>query len=678
MKKPVVPFWIRSYFCFFLANWAVFELLRVIFLYVFRGALTPQHYHELWTTFYIGAKFDFRLAGAVAAPLGLYLALCAFWRGARKAKKLMCWFCALLEAAVMLVYFADFAHYSYISMRITASVFKYSENALISAQMMWQTYPVIWILLGLLLWGTLGYFFTKKLLVRAFEREDGYRWKGKLGWFFAGLLITAALMFGQISQYPLRWSNAYHSTNNFICNLTLNPAVNLFDTYRFAQSKDYSEEAAREYYPEVAKYLQVDKPDAETLNYLRVIKGSKTPKDYNVVVIFMESFAWNKSSFTNPDLDPTPFAKKLAERSILFTNFFTPTSATARAVFATLTGLPDVSAIKTSSRNPFIVDQHVVANALSDYEKYYFIGGSSSWGNIRGVIEHNLADIHMYEEGKFQNERRNDVWGISDLDLFREANRILEEDQQKTKKPFFAIIQTAGYHRPYTIPEDNAGFVPDTKLTEEQAHKRSFVSVAEYNSLRLSDHFLAEFFRLAEKSEYYKNTLFVIFGDHGLAAPESENMPRGYVEWNLINHQVPLILAGPVVKHPRVIERTASQVDILPTIMGFLGRAYFTRAIGRDALNDRLEPGAFIYSWAQTPHPIGFVQGEYYYQILDTDGKDGLYKFGAEDFSRDLSKEQPQRYKHMKNMALGLYETSRYLLYHNQKVADQDQLKENV
>lgn len=219
----------------------------------------------------------------------------------------------------------------------------------------------------------------------------------------------------------------------------------------------------------------------------------------------------------------------------------------------------------------------------------------------------------------------------------------------------------------YTIPEDNAGFERETKPTEEQVKKRSFVSVDEYNSLRLSDHFLKEFFKLAEQSQYYKNTLFVIFGDHGLAAPESENMPRGYVEWNLINHQVPLILAGPVVKKPQVIHTTASQVDVLPIVMGFLGRGYKTRAIGRDMLNGKYEPGALIYGWAQNPHPIGFVQGEYYYQILGEDGQEGLYKYGAADFNRDLSKEDPKRFEHMKNMALGLYETSKYLLYNNQK-----------
>lgn len=677
MKKLAVPGWIKSYFTFFLVNWFVFGVFRVIFLGVFHAALPADPWTELWTTFYIGAKFDFRLAAFLSAPLGLYLTVCAFWKGARYINKGIAALYGLLEAAVLLVYFADFAHYAYISMRINYSIFKYVENPIISLQMAWETYPLVWAVLALLLCACIGYFFVLRLLKKAFAIEGNYRWKGKLAWFFAGLLITGALGFGQISQYPLRWSNAYHSTNQFICNLTLNPILNIFDTARFVKADSFDEDKTRAYYDQVSAYLQAENPNADSLTFARTVADAPKEKqhDYNVVVIFMESLAWNKISFTNPDLNPTPFVKELADKSILFTNFFSPTSATARAVFATVTNIADVSSFKTSSRNPLIVDQHVIINALKDYEKYYFIGGSANWGNIRGVLEHNIDDIHMYEEGKFQNEHRNDVWGISDLDLFREANRVLTEEQEESGKPFFAFIQTAGYHRPYTIPEDNAGFELDTTITEEQAHKRSFVSVAEYNSLRFSDHALHEFFKLAEKAPYYKNTIFFIFGDHGLSAPQSENMPRGTVELNLINHQIPLIIAGGPIKTPRVITKTASQVDILPIAMGLLGRGYKTRALGRDVLttNANAEPGALIYGWAHAPHVIGFVQGDYYYHSRGE--QEGLYKYAAENFNEDLSAQEPKRFEHMKKLAHGLYETARYSYYHNQKKNFQEETK---
>ena len=123
MKKLVVPRWIKSYALFILGNWAVFELLRLVLLYAFRGALTPQHYHQLWKTFYIGAKFDMRLACAVAIPLGLYLTVYAFWHKASYIKKPICWLYGIIEIAVMLVYAADFGHYAYISMPLGIQVF---------------------------------------------------------------------------------------------------------------------------------------------------------------------------------------------------------------------------------------------------------------------------------------------------------------------------------------------------------------------------------------------------------------------------------------------------------------------------------------------------------------------------------------------------------------------------
>ena len=674
MKKITIPGWIKAYFIFFFANWLMFGVFRIIFLGVFHAALPANPWSELVTTFYIGAKFDFRLAAFLSAPLGIYLTVYAFWKGVRYINKGIAVLYGLLEAAVLCVYFADFGHYSYISMRINSSILKYIENPLISLQMAWETYPVVWGTLALLICAVAGYLFVYRLLRKVAPQKDSYRWKGKLAWFLGAFLLSAALGFGQISQYPLRWSNAYHSTNQFICNLTLNPILNIFDTARFVKADSFSEEQTRNYYDEVSKYLQAQNPDSQTLSFARTVPAGAQPHDYNVVVIFMESLAWNKISLTNPDLNPTPFVKELADKSILFTNFFSPTSATARAVFATVTNIPDVSSFKTSSRNPLVVDQHVIINALKDYEKYYFIGGSANWGNIRGVLEHNIDGIHMYEEGKFQNETRNDVWGISDLDLFREANRILTQEQQESGKPFFAFIQTAGYHRPYTIPEDNAGFEA-VDIGEELAHKRSFVSVAEYNSLRFSDHALREFFKLAEKSPYYKNTIFLIFGDHGLAAPQSENMPRGTVELNLINHQIPLIIAGAPIKTPQVIKKTASQIDILPIAMGLLGRSYQTRALGRDVLtaNADAEPGALIYGWAHAPHVIGFVQGDYYYHSRGD--QEGLYKYAADNFMEDLSSKEPARFEHMKKLAHGLYEASRYSYYHNQKKNTQEEAK---
>ena len=172
------------------------------------------------------------------------------------------------------------------------------------------------------------------------------------------------------------------------------------------------------------------------------------------MVILTESFAYDKSSFNNPELQTTPMMAALAEKGRLFTNFFTPTAGTAKGVFTSVTGLPDTSTVKTSSRNPMIVSQHTLINDLKDYKKFYFIGGSTNWGNIRGLLSYNIEGLKIFEEGTYENVERNDVWGLSDLDMFRYAAKELSQ----TKEPFFAFIQTSGFHRPYTIPEDHGDF----------------------------------------------------------------------------------------------------------------------------------------------------------------------------------------------------------------------------
>ena len=59
-----------------------------------------------------------------------------------------------------------------------------------------------------------------------------------------------------------------------------------------------------------------------------------------------------------------------------------------------------------------------------------------------------INPVQLKNVGKFSS-KPVDVWGISDKDLFMEANKVLA----KQDKPFFAIVQTADNHRPFTIPE---------------------------------------------------------------------------------------------------------------------------------------------------------------------------------------------------------------------------------
>ena len=176
------------------------------------------------------------------------------------------------------------------------------------------------------------------------------------------------------------------------------------------------------------------------------------------MIVLLESFAAYKTgSFGNP-LDPTPRFDALAREGTLYTRFFTPTWGTARSVWATVTGLPDVETDLTATRNPLLVSQNSILNDFTGYEKLYFLGGSLNWANIRGLLAANIAGLRLFEEGSF-SAPRVDVWGISDLDLFEEANRVFTRHRQAVRRDRADLRQPPPLHHPEEPPRvrDAAG-----------------------------------------------------------------------------------------------------------------------------------------------------------------------------------------------------------------------------
>ena len=74
---------------------------------------------------------------------------------------------------------------------------------------------------------------------------------------------------------------------------------------------------------------------------------------------------------------------------------------------------------------------------------------------MSAVLRLNIKDLILYQEGSYDSPVPA-VWGISALDLFKEANAVLKTLPKD--KPFYAYIQTAGNQRPFTVPDENDGF----------------------------------------------------------------------------------------------------------------------------------------------------------------------------------------------------------------------------
>ncbi len=647
-----------------LVNLTFLTTMRIVFWFIFSDPADVIPSTVTLESFYIGFKFDLRLALLIHLPL----LLLAWIRPVHMVKtamgrRLWCGYLTILGVVLLLFYFFDFGHYGYLETRINGTVLSFLYNPDISLEMIWESYPVIPGLVLLALFAVV-YGMLTAWIARRINRKDAFALTG------AGKLVTIALfvvlyllgIYGKLSYYPLRWSDAFFTNNNFATAVALNPVLYFLDTLK-NREVEYDLEKVRTYYDSMAHYLGVQDPDRENLNFIRTKdKPGGTEKRPNVVIIFLESFAYYKTSVSGNPLDPTPYFNDMAKTGILFTRFYTPQHGTAQSIFTTITGIPDVELIKTSSRNPLVVRQHSIVNAFEGYEKFYFLGGSLNWAEIRGLLSHNIPGLKIYEEGSYTSPRA-DVWGISDLHLFEEANKVLREMKDK---PFFAFIQTAGNHRPYTIPEDNRGF-RSLSISEGDAVKYGFESVAGFNAIRFMDHSIQFFVQSAQQDGYADNTIFVFFGDHGSGRRHPEHMHKSEDQLQLTKYHVPLLIYAPgLIDEGKIDAKVASEVDVLPTIAGLVSIPYVNSTLGRDLLDSRYDTMryAFTISHRQVAE-IGLISDDFYF-LTNADGTNRrLHALVSDKPWENVMDAYPEVTSTLAPLCYGFYEVANYIRYNN-------------
>jgi len=632
-------------------NLVVFAVFRGVFWAAFHEALANAPWADLLKALYLGFKFDLRLALLICLPLAL-LGWIPLFDPARRRAARIAWlaYLALAQCAVLFLYVVDFGHYAYLRVRLNASLIDHLTPVGVAARVAWDTYPVLPCLLGLALLTSAYLWIVRRAaqytLVAATEPLG--KWPKRAA--VAALALLYALgIYGKWSWYPLRWSEAYFSSSEAVAALALNPVLFLMDT---AENRNlpYNTDKVREHYAYTAALLGVKTPDPEKLDFARYVTPAAKPAvRYNLVVIHLESFAAFKAGVFGNALKATPYFDAIAREGLLFTNFFVPEVPTARSVFTMITGIPDVNGATTASRNPLVVNQHTLVNALEGYEKYYFLGGSATWGNIRGLFTHNIPGLHVFEEGDYDAPQA-DGWGVSDVVLLEKADASLRRE----KKPFFAFIQTAGNHRPYTIPGDRRGFEL-AQVDDAALHDNGFDSLAAYNGLRFLDYALQSFFTKARNAPYFRNTVFVLYGDHG--NPSTVQTP--WEQLRLTGFHVPLVIYAPaLIKRGRRIDFTASLPDSLPTYLGLLGVPYLNTGLGRDLLG----LGAGDRHFSLIEH-TGILDDEFYLR-LDTEAA-RLFRYRSKEAAQDVHERYPEKVAELHRLHEALYETSKYLLYHN-------------
>jgi len=640
-------------------------LLRLIFFIVFRDYDNNHTVLDVIYSFWVGFRFDIQLIVLADLPILLFggLGIIGIFKSVF-GKYLWLLYIFFVNTAIFFIYVIDFPYYDFFKKMVDSSIIRYLYDIGEATKMLQEGYPLYSTSVGFILFCMVLFVLLEKL-IRSVQNRENKPLKKKVKIMVYAIFTVFYIFagYGKFEFYPWRWSEAFYSPNNFLSYLSSNPVTYFVNTLKNKDIK-YDIEKTKEYYPYVADFLEIKNKDPKKFNLAREIV-SKHSEQYsfkkpNIVFVLSESLAYCRTDISGNPLKATPFLKTLAKDGLTYARYFTPHPGTARSVFTAFTGLPDVERMRTSSRNPMVVEQHMILNSLKGYKKFYFIGGSLSWGNIRGIVS-NVKGIVLREEESYESER-NDVWGISDIDLFREVNKTLK----KTKEPFFAFVQLSGNHSPYTIPKQTYGFKKATNISKDKLLKYSFDGkIDDYNAQRFMDHSIKDFITHAKKEKYFDNTIFIFVGDHGLPK-QAKHMPKVEEDVVCAEHTPLVIYAPKLIKHQE-IDYPVSEVDVMATIAGLSGMKYINSTIGRDILQKDFDKKPhYAYYMSHEPNPTINLIGEDFIYTVRADGSNKrLFHYYYDKERKNVIEDFPKVAQKMDKLCIGIFQLTRYTRFHN-------------
>jgi phosphoglycerol transferase MdoB-like AlkP superfamily enzyme len=291
----------------------------------------------------------------------------------------------------------------------------------------------------------------------------------------------------------------------------------------------------------------------------------------NLVFILVEGLG---KAFSGPNAylgSFTPFLDELAEKSLYWENFLASQGRTFAALPSILASLPfaEQGFNDLGKKMP----RHLSLMSILKHNGYrikFYMGSDLDFDNERLFLQRQGVDfmVGIDDYGKAYAKSPGTSWGYPDRELMRKA---LEMDSRHSQQPYITFVQTESMHTSYSIP-DQGEYIKRFENRMEQLgfdetqkeHHRTYEKI--YSTIMYTDEALRFFFEQYSKLPAYRNTIFIITGDHRLPEiPMSTKIDRFHV---------PLIIFSPMLKRTAHIESISSHLDITPSLLAFLKKNY--------------------------------------------------------------------------------------------------------
>lgn len=336
----------------------------------------------------------------------------------------------------------------------------------------------------------------------------------------------------------------------------------------------------------------------------------------NMVILLVEGLG---RAFTNEGAalgNFTPFLDSLSKQSLYWNNLL----SSAGRSFAVL---PSVLGSLPFAKNGFNelgenMPPHLSLISImrhNGYKTSFFYGGDSRFDNMNLFMKKNAVN-NIYDEFTFPSDytklpaHNGFTWGYGDHELFR---RYLQLEPENNPQPKLNVLFTVAMHSPFLLNnQEKYNQLFEERMDELKFSEEKKTAYREYEpqyaSVLFFDEALKIFINEYKQRSDFKNTIFVITGDH--------RMPEIPMLTKLDRYHVPLIIYSPLLKRAAQFSSISCHFDITPSLLAFLNQSYSIEKptleswMGSGLDTSRAFSNRHQYPLMQTKNDvIDFVQG---------------------------------------------------------------------
>jgi hypothetical protein len=302
---------------------------------------------------------------------------------------------------------------------------------------------------------------------------------------------------------------------------------------------------------------------------MKSISGQAESSIENVVVIQVEGLSGSVLDQERKGRPVTPFLRKLTKEGLYFANAFQNANFTSGGVFSTAASVPKATWEDTThrfARHEMRGYYGSLARTLggSNYTHYFCEGFRQSSDDFLTFMSYQGSKVLDYGAFRKRLAARQQLTQADSLLGIYDGYMMDEVADSLLKCPtrFTAHLMTCTTHSPWTVPPSFAAPFDEPDL----------------NTFAYLDNSIEKFVtRIQQNPKLRANTLVVVLGDHTSLRFGNDLLER---------LRIPLIFYGPGVPHVEQPEKIwASQVDVLPTILGLMCGPHSYAGMGRNLLD---------------------------------------------------------------------------------------------